>query len=329
MKRLLVIFLAVAVLFSLSSCAKKSEMYYDYTISDMLKVEDCSFEVSRNSTYFREAYQGFYDDIFGEDLLEEVDEGVVEYGDVVNIDYVGSFDGVPFDGGTDSNYDLEIGSESFIEGFEDGLVGEKIGEKVSLNLKFPEDDHRAEYAGRDCVFEVKINYAKKFLPPNEKNIGRYGFKSLADYEKQAEIESAAKALFMNMLKGTTVSQYPEKEAQALYENTIKYYQDYCAKNNITFDYFVSANGFTQETFKEYLTEYEIKNSMKNFMLSYYILEENDTVLTEEDIEKKKQELIKEHGENLEKVNYYQINIEQEAAYDKAIELLKTKVKIID
>lgn len=329
MKRFLVLFLAVLVLFTFSSCQKKSDLYYDYTIAEMLDVEEVSFEVSRNSTYFREAYSGFYKEVFGEDLYTETTEGVVEYGDVVNIDYVGSFDGKPFEGGTDTNYDLEIGSGQFMDGFEDGLVGERIGETVSLKLKFSEDYKTPEYAGRDCVFDVTINYAKKYGKPTDSNVKRYGFSSLADYEKQAKTEAAAKALYMNMLDATAVLEYPTREAETLYNNTIEYYQKFCEKQNITFDYFVSANGFTQDSFKEYLTEYEIKNSLKNFMLSYYILEKYDTVLTEEDIEAKRQELIKEYGENLEEQNYYTINIEQEAAYDKAIEILKTKVKITD
>ena len=63
---------------------------------------------------------------------------MVQLGDVVNIDYVGMKDGEAFDGGTAEGYDLELGSKTFIDGFEDGLVGVKTGEERSLNLTFPE-----------------------------------------------------------------------------------------------------------------------------------------------------------------------------------------------
>ena len=86
----------------------------------------------------------------------------VKQGDVVNIDYAGSVDGEYFEGGTAQNQFLEIGSGSFIAGFEDGLVGVKVGDSVELNLTFPEQ-YKEDLAGKDCVFEVKVNYILKEL----------------------------------------------------------------------------------------------------------------------------------------------------------------------
>ena len=82
----------------------------------------------------------------------------VALGDTANIDYVGKKDGVAFDGGTDSGYNLGIGSGSFIEGFEEGLVGVKPGETVDLNLTFPENYGSADLAGQKVVFTVTVNY---------------------------------------------------------------------------------------------------------------------------------------------------------------------------
>ena len=87
--------------------------------------------------------------------LEEVDRKVEEW-DTVNIDYVGKIDGKEFEGGS-GNYDLVIGSGAFIEGFEDGLIGAKKGEKLDLNLKFPENYPAADVAGKDVVFTVTVN----------------------------------------------------------------------------------------------------------------------------------------------------------------------------
>ena len=83
------------------------------------------------------------------------DRAVIE-GDTVNIDYAGTMDGVAFDGGTASGQDLQIGSGSFIPGFEDGLIGAGIGETVELNLTFPENYHEG-LAGKDVVFMVTVN----------------------------------------------------------------------------------------------------------------------------------------------------------------------------
>jgi len=87
---------------------------------------------------------------------EEVTDAIKD-GDTANIDYEGKKDGVAFEGGTAEGYDLEIGSGSFVDGFESGLIGHKAGETVDINLKFPENYQSEELAGQDCIFTVKIN----------------------------------------------------------------------------------------------------------------------------------------------------------------------------
>lgn len=88
---------------------------------------------------------------------EDTDKQTVEDGDCVNIDYEGKKDGVAFDGGTAQGYVLEIGSNTFIDGFEEGLIGVNVGETVDLNLTFPEDYQSADLAGADVVFTVTVN----------------------------------------------------------------------------------------------------------------------------------------------------------------------------
>ena len=84
-------------------------------------------------------------------------DATVAEGDTVNIDYEGTKDGVAFDGGSATGASLEIGSDSFIDGFEDGLIGMKAGEEKDLNLTFPEDYWNEELSGADVVFHVKVN----------------------------------------------------------------------------------------------------------------------------------------------------------------------------
>ena len=86
-------------------------------------------------------------------------------GCIVNIDYTGTVDGVPFDGGSAKGYDLELGSGTFIPGFEAQLVGAKRGDKVDVNVTFPENYHAAELAGKPAVFHVTVNSVQlKHLP---------------------------------------------------------------------------------------------------------------------------------------------------------------------
>ena len=92
--------------------------------------------------------------------MVEVDRAAAE-GDTVNIDYVGKKDGVAFDGGTAEDSDLELGSDTFIDGFEDGLIGAKKGDSVTLNLTFPEDYKNEELKGQDVTFDVTVNSVKE------------------------------------------------------------------------------------------------------------------------------------------------------------------------
>ena len=88
---------------------------------------------------------------------QDTDKQTVENGDCVNIDYEGKKDGVAFDGGTAQGYVLEIGSNTFIDGFEEGLIGVNVGDTVDLNLTFPENYQSADLAGADVVFTVTVN----------------------------------------------------------------------------------------------------------------------------------------------------------------------------
>lgn len=92
------------------------------------------------------------------------DRDVVEKNDIANIDYEGKKDGVAFEGGTAQGYDLTIGSGSFIPGFEDGLIGVKVGETVDLPLTFPEG-YSDELGGKDVVFTVKVNSISEKVVP--------------------------------------------------------------------------------------------------------------------------------------------------------------------
>ncbi|MCD6435350.1 MAG: trigger factor [Clostridiales bacterium] len=94
-----------------------------------------------------------------------VEDRAIEDGDIVIIDYKGSSDGVEFEGGTAENHSLTIGSNEFIPGFEEQLIGAKVNDEVKVNITFPEDYHAEDLAGKEAVFEVKIHEIKtKELP---------------------------------------------------------------------------------------------------------------------------------------------------------------------
>lgn len=118
------------------------------------------------------------------------ENGTIVEGNTAIIDFNGFVDGKELDGGKGENYSLEIGSHSFIPGFEDGLVGHKAGENVTLNLKFP-DDYVEELKGKEVRFEVKINEVKERIVPeiNEeffKDLGYDDVKTKEDLKKKVK-----------------------------------------------------------------------------------------------------------------------------------------------
>ncbi len=110
-------------------------------------------------------------------------------GDEVIIDFLGKKDGVAFDGGKAEKFPLELGSKSFIPGFEEGLIGKKAGDELSLDLEFPKDYHAKDLAGAKVVFEVKIHEVRENVEPeiNEEFLSKLGdFKTKEELEKQIE-----------------------------------------------------------------------------------------------------------------------------------------------
>ena len=116
----------------------------------------------------------------------DVDDRAVEKGDMIKLDFDGSVDGVPFEGGKAQDYPLTIGSGSFIPGFEDQLIGAKIGEELDVNVTFPEDYQAENLKGKAAVFKCKVNEIKvKELPEADDEFAQdvSEFDTLAEYKE--------------------------------------------------------------------------------------------------------------------------------------------------
>lgn len=116
----------------------------------------------------------------------DVDDRAVENGDIIKLDFDGSVDGVPFEGGKAENYTLTIGSGSFIPGFEDQLIGTKIGEEKDVTVTFPGDYHEKSLAGKEAVFKCKVNaISVKELPEADDEFASEvsEFETLAEYKE--------------------------------------------------------------------------------------------------------------------------------------------------
>ncbi len=117
--------------------------------------------------------------------LEVIEDGEVEFGDFTKIDFEGFKDGVPFEGGKGEDYPLEIGSGSFIHGFEKQMEGMKVGEEKEIDVTFPEEYHAAELAGAPVTFKVKVNEIKrKNIPEADDELA----KDVSEFETLKELE---------------------------------------------------------------------------------------------------------------------------------------------
>lgn len=124
------------------------------------------------------------DDLYADADYNEVTDRAAQEGDTVNIDYTGTIDGAEFDGGSDSDYDLELGSGSFLPDFEDGIVGMKTGETKDISVTFPED-YDGELDGKTAVFSVTVNSITEVVLPEYNDAyvkDNYGYDTTAEFE---------------------------------------------------------------------------------------------------------------------------------------------------
>lgn len=223
-------------------------------------------------------------------------DAVVADGDTTIIDFAGKLDGVAFDGGTASNYELKIGSNSFIEGFEDGLIGVKKGQTVDLNLKFPDDYKSTDLAGKDVVFTVTVHQIKRTAELNDEWISsNTSYASLADYTAATRTEletsadetaqqNAAAAALDQVISGSKIKKYFKsliEQGEEQYENYIKTYAAYSGKE---FSEFIKAQGMSEEDYANTKQKQGVSYA-EGAMVVYAVAK--DAGLTEDDEEYQK------------------------------------------
>lgn len=176
--------------------------------------------------------------------VEQITEGTVADGDTLNIDYVGKVDDVAFDGGTASGADLQIGSDQYIDGFEDSLIGATIGSTVDINVTFPEDYGNEELNGKDAVFTVTINYKHGDTIPAELTDEWVASLSITDVTTVDEY----KAYIRSDLEETAA----EEDEQAIYSAVIAKIMDNSEIKGLSAD--LSKEDMVQDEM-DYLEEY--------------------------------------------------------------------------
>lgn len=236
------------------------------------------------------------DDLKANATTKEVTDRPVQNGDVVNIDFEGLKDGMAFDGGTAQGYDLEIGSGSFIPGFEEGLIGANKGDKLELNLTFPENYSNEDLAGQAVVFKVTINSISEYVVPeltDEYVAKNTDFDTVEEYKeaKRKSLQSYSDQ-YNEYLKSNSVMQKVIDNAKisSIPENLLDYYKYvygnyyeqmiYSNYQKSLADY-LTESGKTQEEYEEELLP-AAESLAKREMVDMAVAEAEGMTITEEE-----------------------------------------------
>jgi trigger factor len=224
----------------------------------------------------------------------EITDRAAQNGDICNIDYEGSVDGVPFDGGKADGHDLKLGSGSFIPGFEDQIVGKNIGEEFDVNVTFPEDYHAKELAGKAAIFKTKLNAIKfEELPEADDEFAKdvSEFDTLDEYKAdikakmvkrnedkaEGEFETALAEALMEKL----VAEIPEPMFEAETENYVRDYDSRLRQSGLDLNTYFKYTGLTMDALREQMRPQAEKQVKVRLALEKIASLENLSVSDEE------------------------------------------------
>lgn len=266
------------------------------------------------------------------------ENGEVVEGDTAVIDFTGLVDGKEFEGGKGENYPLEIGSHTFIPGFEEGLIGLKTGEEKDLNLKFPEN-YTEELKGKDVVFKVKVNEIKtKVLPEiNKEFFEDLGYNEVNTEEefrkmiKEELLEDKNHHLedeFLNKVLDKAVSNMKvdinEEITHEEVNRMINQYAENLKAQGMQLEMFLQYTGMTKENLEKQLEPEALKRIEYRFLLET-VAEKENFKFNEEEIEAGAEELAKKYGVSKEEL-YQSFGSKEVVEYDmkmqKALEVIK-------
>ena len=224
----------------------------------------------------------------------EVTDRAAQLGDIANINYLGSVDGVPFDGGKAEGHELELGSHSFIEGFEDAIVGHNIGEEFDINVTFPEAYHAPELAGKAAVFAIKLNaITAKELPELNDAFAEdvSEFSTLDEYKADilaklaTEKTEKARQLQGDKLLDAAVANCKMEVPQVMYDNKIdsmlNEFKENIMRQGLSIDVYYQYMGTNEEMMRETFKDTSIKSVDARLMLEAIAKAENLVISDEE------------------------------------------------
>lgn len=269
----------------------------------------------------------------------ETVERAAKSGDTANIDFEGFLDGKPFDGGKGENYNLVLGSNQFIPGFEEQVVGMSAGEEKDIDVTFPEN-YTPELAGKAVVFKVKVNEVKESILPElddefAKDVSE--FDTLDEYKesvkeqisarKKEEAERAFKSAILGKVIDGVECDIPESMIEERINATIENYNYNLAGQGMSFDAYLQMMGMDMASFRENVKPSTVRELKAELALEKIAETENFDV-SEEKIEEEYKRISEMYGVEIKEAKQYinqdavvqqlKIHMAEDAIYDSAV-----------
>lgn len=272
-----------------------------------------------------------------------VTDRAVEMGDTAVIDFEGFVDGVAFEGGKGENHSLEIGSHSFIDTFEDQLVGKNTGDEVDVNVTFPVDYQAADLAGKPALFKVKINEIKaKELPELDDEFAQdvAGLDTLAEYKedvkknltekKEAEARRTKEEEAIKKIVDKSKMDIPEAMIDTQCENMIDEFAQRIAQSGLSMEQYLQFSGMTVDGLKEQVRP-EAVDRISNTLVLEQIAKDENIEVTDADIDEELEKMAKAYGMEVDKLKGYMGDAEKESmkkdlSLNKAVDLIMENAK---
>lgn len=223
-----------------------------------------------------------------------IDDRAAEEGDKVNIDFEGKVDGVAFDGGTAEDQELELGSGSFIPGFEEGIVGHEVGDEFDIEVSFPEDYHSEELKGKDAVFSITLNsIAVEELPEVDdefiKDISEFDtvdeYKEDLKKQKVEEVEANAKNIRMDRVLEAAAANakvdVPDVMVRNAIDEQIRNMDNNMRSQGIQLEQYLQMLGQSLDDFKDSMRPDAEREVLKSLVLEAIVAEEKFEVTDDE------------------------------------------------
>ena len=275
--------------------------------------------------------------------LVSIDDRAAEKGDTTVIDFEGFVDDKPFDGGKAEDYELEIGSNTFIPGFEDQIIGMKLDEEKDIKVKFPDDYFSKELAAKDAIFKVKLHsIKKKELPELDDEFA----KDVSEFDTLKELKASIKEKLENENKNKEKYETEEVAIKTVCDNTnidipsgmielevdnmIKESENRLSYQGLKLEQYLQIIGKTEQDMRKEFEE-QAQKSVKSRLVLEAIVDEEKIEITADDVTKKIKEMAKQYNRNEKELlknselkAYIKENLKTEKAIDFIVENAKIK-----